>query len=1314
MSSRKYKYSKSNKSYLDKDGNQYYLYQGDYVNAETYLADPRFRNATFEVVDGQIIMANASANVPEKEITVADVSQGGIPQTFGQENRKLLEIKKLEDFLGQVDDKIKKNPPKFHSLMAKYFLVHPSQIPEVLDQRVKRAGFVYNPISKKEQKATAKHMKQLLKIYDYDAKAGVLRKKAKIDHVLNLKTGNIVKKETAEKLAKKGQGFLHGKIFNTVSGQAGISERNLKVIDRSKSGFKRSALAGQAQFYQVELDLPIPISDFGTDQIRRMIDPYIAKFKSDNQGYTDFVLEMGLMMIGKRGPSEYYYQKSFDPVVSLNNDQVDEYIDRSINRVLNQYRGGSEEVPKVYGIYIKMIALDEVRGQQGGCDFRKIFGSSSVYLRLSSDLVLLARASTGNNCLFEYLHYFIRQHRPDKFAYPVKERFTPVKKKILYATDRVELGLDQDGLVGVEVIPKLSQKYHLGILFYRFDQLAQVSEDERVDEERIDEERVDDGGKRVDGERVEGNGVADWRLCYQGDVSRKVDGDLLRLTLVEGHYLQVIGKGDLGWEDANKYAKKIEPSQWAQMSHWRSEQGICRNVGRYCASSWEKKVEPMLDYDRGVAYLKVECYQIDDNLVGVCPENLGKLKRVWLMYQGKIRAFVQMEQFLDWLVGDGFDQWCSDRREGQGDELAGLGEQIRLVTFGGSRVDLHFLYQALLTEERWGLDKDRTCFFNQNFYRLVFGRFSCLDLALFLRNQEFSSVLDSCDRGFVAGLVEKDGASYLVELERVFREFNQLFYQQFERNLTQFYSTAGLAELMMKLRIPSGVEIKYTPAEVYDRVLEANFGARTFPLKHRFVSQVGLEIASGVDGSEGGVNGSEGGVDGSEGRVDGRAVGGDDLSLIAEGGYPEKMDQGEQWSDQEFERLVKSGDYLRFLDADSGYASVMNNCQFPVGDCQLVVGMNQKLLRGIDRLPLGLYKIRFKPAVGLRLPVLLKHDGNGQIRHDLLPGEGWYIHAEINTALEVGYQITVLEKIVWSGQSDQLFKDFVKLVYPKKLQSDQNLLMRQLYKDMLVSCFGKLFQKIGNYGQRVCKRIDEFKDFFQSYQLKGSIFNQDDSLTVYGKERRQDNQDRIDYLRNNIKKPYHLGVFILAYFRWYMVEMIRVFDPQLDGRGVELGSRRFGGKVGRGLSRVPFYYISTDAVVIRQSDYLLLKQKGWLFDREADWETSCLGKLKDNLVKDQTKAGYIVWAEFRGINQIRYKYLVEGEQKIRDSWKFSGVKLEEQSWEMFDGEAVEFEKKSCRVKDGKLIKKQIKGEIRLKLWDGMEYHSGEWFPFGYR
>ena len=250
---------------------------------------------------------------------------------------------------------------------------------------------------------------------------------------------------------------------------------------------------------------------------------------------------------------------------------------------------------------------------------------------------------------------------------------------------------------------------------------------------------------------------------------------------------------------------------------------------------------------------------------------------------------------------------------------------------------------------------------------------------------------------------------------------------------------------------------------------------------------------------------------------------------------------------------------------------------------------------------------------------------------------------------------------------------------------------------MLVSCFGKLFQKIGDYIDQIVETPEEFAKFLKNNITEGTIFNDNDTISVYGKTNTKNlnQEEKLKYYQKEIRRPYHIGIFILSYFRAYTLEVLLKLSPDL--------------------TTTPFHYISTDAFVITQRQYEILEESDLLFKRTEDFKDS-LGKLKDNLASDEYKEGFIFNAEFFSVNQMRYQYVTDT-GKVLNHFKSSGIRKENQTWDMFDDKATKFQYDQTLIKhnDGKINVNQrtVYGKLKRNLWSDMKLINGEWYPDGY-
>ena len=567
---------------------------------------------------------------------------------------------------------------------------------------------------------------------------------------------------------------------------------------------------------------------------------------------------------------------------------------------------------------------------------------------------------------------------------------------------------------------------------------------------------------------------------------------------------------------------------------------------------------------------------------------------------------------------------------------------VLINSFGGAGLEFFHLKSWIDDKENNDesiYDKKQICFFNGRLLHIGLYDTECTDMELFFRNQTFEDLslqlldikLDMTNHSCIY--------NYLESLEKIFNQYNHLVFDRFGWNFCQFNTISGMSENIWVKTVSDKHKIYYPSLRQYRGIMEAKYGARTMPLIQQFVSESYLDI----------------------------------------------MD--DEITDEKKRRFKESNDYLRLVDVNSCYAHTMRNRKFPVGRPTDV----EKRFKMTEELSMGFYKISYSAPRNIRVPLLLKHDDG--LRHDLEDGKGlWYMHEEINFAFHHGYAINVLEGFYWE-ETDYIFRDFVEMNYPDKVKAECAV-TRQLVKDILNSCYGKLIQKIGNYGHQVCSETSELLRFANEYNIDSMKMISDGRIYVSGK------MDANSVKHYQINKPYHLGVMILGYTRVSMLEMMKVVSPKF--------------------LKAPFYYHSTDSFVVSEDNYRKLEEAGYMGDKSRvnEMYDCILGKLFDEKDGSGGVVGYVVEAEFFGPNKYRIRYLDKNSMELKKKITYSGVPTKLVRYEDLDKGENEFEYNRIERKSGKGGKVFLKYVLRTQrnknvFWDNMTFVDGQWYPKGY-
>jgi|GEM_PF-4896273 len=272
-----------------------------------------------------------------------------------------------------------------------------------------------------------------------------------------------------------------------------------------------------------------------------------------------------------------------------------------------------------------------------------------------------------------------------------------------------------------------------------------------------------------------------------------------------------------------------------------------------------------------------------------------------------------------------------------------------------------------------------------------------------------------------------------------------------------------------------------------------------------------------------------------------------------------------------YDQLLNSLNFIFNADATSLYSASMKG--FELVQVSYPTGYSRWSYNPIEEWKnnkIGFYEINFFPPKDILVPILPTKNKLG-LSWSLENGTGVYPSVDIQSALDVGYEIHFINKcLVWDEQGD-IFGEYVTDFFQLKIQAEKevNKVKRSIAKLMLNALYGKTLQKAIFTKNSLVYNGNQFNEFFRDKSgdnFDWVIFN-DNKMLVTGELQ---DQDKV----NAINKPCHLGAFVLAYSRKIMLHYMKVLDPTLK--------------------RMLFTYTDTDSLHLLGSDYLKLKSLGYI------------------------------------------------------------------------------------------------------------------------
>ena len=189
----------------------------------------------------------------------------------------------------------------------------------------------------------------------------------------------------------------------------------------------------------------------------------------------------------------------------------------------------------------------------------------------------------------------------------------------------------------------------------------------------------------------------------------------------------------------------------------------------------------------------------------------------------------------------------------------------------------------------------------------------------------------------------------------------------------------------------------------------------------------------------------------------------------------------------------------------------------------------------------------------------------------------------------------------------------------------------------------------------------------------------------------------------HITKPCQLGAFVTSYSRRLMLHYIKAIDPTLK--------------------RLPFTYTDTDSLHIMGSDYIKLKELGYIRSKSD----SQLGYL----CSDVDKEGIIIHEKNLAPKTYKYEYINNKDELAINNkgvQKCKGIPKRCLKSEYYDmDKPVEVEFDGLKKKHKSLTKKdKEQGLVNFSIvnspqtrtmnkstWQGMLFRNNEWIPHGY-
>ena len=349
-------------------------------------------------------------------------------------------------------------------------------------------------------------------------------------------------------------------------------------------------------------------------------------------------------------------------------------------------------------------------------------------------------------------------------------------------------------------------------------------------------------------------------------------------------------------------------------------------------------------------------------------------------------------------------------------------------------------------------------------------------------------------------------------------------------------------------------------------------------------------------------------------------------------------------------KLKKSNDYIFNADVNSLYPASMVGKRFskefsyPIG----ISRWSDEPKKEFDDGKMGIFNVKFKAPKTLTFPMLPYKNINGRLEWGLnndINKIYTYTSVDIRNAIKCGYDIQFTGKcLVWDEKCNFIFNDYINKCYDiKKKAKGNNKSLYQIGKLLMNALYGKMNQKPNTNSFEIINTHKQLLEFLYNNELiNWTISNDNKYLFVEG--------ERLDK-EKCYTKPSQLGVFILAYSRQIMMELVKEISPKLD--------------------EFVFTYTDTDSIHIKGKYHKKLIEKGLidelamgLLANDCDDEGLIIREInlapKLYLYQYLNKNGELkLTLKGKGIpNRYLKKELYEDEKTVELGQEENGVKLD--------------------------------------------------------
>lgn len=275
-----------------------------------------------------------------------------------------------------------------------------------------------------------------------------------------------------------------------------------------------------------------------------------------------------------------------------------------------------------------------------------------------------------------------------------------------------------------------------------------------------------------------------------------------------------------------------------------------------------------------------------------------------------------------------------------------------------------------------------------------------------------------------------------------------------------------------------------------------------------------------------------------------------------------KVDEDGTLSKEEFDKIQ---DYIQQWDEVSQYANVMGKEDYPTGTSHILSNPAILKQRADDmnngRFPESSFKriiaeVDVTCPKDLITPYLMSRTAKGMEQNLLDKTKQLYTGIDLMEAIELGYRITKIHRMLVFTQCENIFKKFIDICFNGKKNSPKNSAAYQLYKYIMNSASGKFAQKLIDSANTIlCSKKILEQGGYSSNTKELTLLKHDDTpygvLVCYKK----DDKDITPMY------PSHITAFITSYARRHISRMVRMFNGYKNGR-------------------YAFFYTDTDSLVL--------------------------------------------------------------------------------------------------------------------------------------